>query len=162
MEGGLSSDFTVLREENLSSCLSYFYTYSSKARPNQKLLKPNFFHRQWKIYWVEFILLVFDQLFLWLFMHRLCTMSAWSACCKMNCSSRTCRGDFFLEISIPPCNVSHTEKTLKQMRGTLQATDIRSKMAGFFWFIFLASKTAGGLDGLMYCVDKGAHKMNRE
>lgn len=64
-----------------ASCL-IFIPIAQKWYPDKIYKKADLFYRQWKMYLVEFSLVVFDQLLLWLCIHCLCTVSVWSACCK--------------------------------------------------------------------------------
>lgn len=62
IEGGLLSDFTVLRRKICpASCL--IFTPTALKQDRDKIYK-NQINRQWKMYQFEFSLLVFDQLLL--------------------------------------------------------------------------------------------------
>lgn len=101
------------------------------------------------MYWVEFSLVVLDQLFLRFCMHCLCTVSAWSARRKWAVPAANAEETLFLEISITLCNI-----VFKKAYGTLQATHIHSKVVEFFWLIFWLTWTQGGpnFKSLGWCV----------
>lgn len=85
-----------------------------------KSIKPNFFYRQWKMYWVEFILVMFDQLSLWLCMHCLCIVGTWPACCKWTAPAENAEErDYSSWNSTMQCDVScyFIDKTQLQQSG---------------------------------------------
>lgn len=101
------------------SCL-IFIPMAQKRDADKIYKNPNFFYRQWKMYWVEFILCVFDQLFLWLCMHCLCIVGTWPACCKWAAPAENAEErDYFSWNSTMQCAVScyFTGNTQSQQSG---------------------------------------------
>lgn len=79
-----------------------------------KSIKHKFFYRQWDMHCPEFIMVLLDQLLLWLCMHCLCIVGTWPACCKW--TAPTENRDYFSWNSTMQCAVSFYLKDNTQLQ----------------------------------------------